>query len=126
MEADFLSFFLGFATLWQLSSPQVHLQDRPQPQLVSRTRACAEGGAFSRQEISENLDTSGIDSSSIRRRNSPIVDVGLTVRKWNVYFTSERGQSIEAFLDKVEACRGSTSLSEAEVFPALPDGKMAA
>ena len=70
--------------------------------------------------MSENLGTSGVEDSSWRRRNSPIVDVGLTVRKWNVYFSGDRGQSIEAFLDKVEACRGSTSLTEEEVFQALP------
>ena len=43
------------------------------------------------------------------------------MRKWNVSFSRDRGQSIEAFLERVEACRGSTSLSEAEVFQALPE-----
>ena len=38
-----------------------------------------------------------------------------------MFFSSDRGQSIEAFLDKVEACRGSSSLSEEEVFQALPE-----
>ena len=71
--------------------------------------------------MSENLGTNGVEDSSWRRRNFPIGDVGLTVRKWNVFFSGDRGQSIEAFLDKVEACRGSTSLSEEEVFQALPE-----
>ena len=70
--------------------------------------------------MSENLGASGVEDSSWRRSNLPTVDVGITVRKWNVYFFGVRGQSIEAFLDKIEACRGSTSLSEAKVFQALP------
>ena len=80
-----------------------------------------EGGGFPRVEISENLGASGVKDSSLRQRNCPIVDVGLTVRKWNVSFSGGRGQSIKAFLERVEACRGSTSLSEAEVFQALPE-----
>ena len=98
----------------------MHLQDRPQPLFANRTRAWGEGGDFSRREVSQNRGTSGAEDSSLSRRNSPIVDVGLTVRKWNVSFSGDRGQSIEAFLERVEACRGSTSLSEAEVFQALP------
>ena len=43
------------------------------------------------------------------------------MRKWNASFSGDRGQSIEAFLVKIEACRGSTSLSDEEVFEALPE-----
>ena len=104
-----------------VSSPQVHYQDRYQPLMANRTRAWGEGGEFSRREVPQNRRTSRAEDSSLSRRNSPIVDVGLTVRKSNVSFSDDRGQSIEAFLDKVEACRGLTSLSEAEVFQALPE-----
>ena len=87
----------------------------------NRDRAWRGEGAFSRQNMSENLGASGADDSSWRRRNLSIVDIGLTVRKWNVFFSGDRGKSIEAFLDKVEVCRRSTSLSEEEVFQALPE-----
>ena len=69
---------------------------------------------------SVSLGVNGVEDFSWRRRNLPILDVGLTVRKWNVSFSSDRGKSIETFLDKAEACRGSTSLWEEEVFQALP------
>ena len=61
------------------STPQVLPSNRTQPQLDIRDRAWRREGAFSRQNISENLGASGINDSSRRKRNLPIGDVGLTV-----------------------------------------------
>ena len=121
-----------------VSTPQAQVPDQSQPQLGNRTRIWGEGRGISSREIPQPLSTYGVggftrreiprtfnnnvtENSSIMRRNAPIVDVGLTVRKWNVTFSGDRGQSIEAFLERVETCSGSTSLSEAEVFQALPE-----
>ena len=92
------------------STPQAPRTNRTQPLLGNHDRAWKGKGGVSRQNVSENLGASEVEDSSWRRRNLPIVDVSLTLRKWNVSFSGDRGQSIEVFLDKIEACRGSTSL----------------
>ena len=61
--------------------PQAPPTNRTQPLLSNRDRTWRGEASLLTQNVSENLGASGVENSSWRRGNFPIVDVGLTVRK---------------------------------------------
>lgn len=77
------------------------------------------------QEISQLQE----EPTRLRENNNPTRqggnqdrrDVGHIVRRWNVKFTGDRGQSIEHFLMRVEECRLLAGLSEVDVLNSLSE-----
>ena len=49
------------------------------------------------------------------------LDVGRTVRQWNLQFTGEKGSSIEEFIERVNECRSLAHIADEDLLNAMSE-----